>query len=263
MKRFNDGIELRRPFDADSPERRTAAPMEERLYAASAEAVILVDLQSETILEANPRAATLLGCARPALLGAGLAPLFTTNSRDAIAAGVTAAVAAGHTRIRWVCAAAGTGLLDLALSLVRTGSDSHLLIRIQESDLGDTSTRTATPDSSVLSLLDDISDAFFVTDHHLRLIYANRAFATMTGKPCFDALHGESITQWLDLTQTDLDALATQMRRRQGVQFLRTHWRRAANALRAVVLCAIAVPDGQTSCWGFRVCNDGEIALSI
>jgi PAS domain-containing protein len=243
MKRFNDG-------------------MEERLYAASAEAVILVSLQSQTVIEANPRAAKLLGRSRLVILGARLVSLFTKNSRHAVAAGVTAAVDTGHTFIRWVCAATGKGFLDLGLSLVRTGGDSHLLVHIQESELADTSTRTPAPDSSVLNLLDNISEAFFVTDHYLRLIYANRAFATMTGKPSSEALHGDSITQWLELTQSDLDALATQMRRRQGVQFLRTHWRRTANALRDVVLCAIAVPDGHTACWGFRVCVHGERAMS-
>jgi PAS domain-containing protein len=253
MKRFNEGIELRRPLAVHFRDEHTTAPMEERLYAASAEAVILVGLRSQTVIDVNPRAAKLLGRTRPALVGADLASLFTTNSRDAIAAGVTAAVAAGHTCTRWVCAAGGGGFLDLGLSLVRNGSDSHLLIHIQESDLADTSARTPAPDSSVLSALDDLSDAFFVTDHHLRLIYANRAFATMTGKACSEALHGDSITQWLDLTQTDLDALAAQMLGRQGVQFLRTHWRRTANTLRDVVLCAIAVPDGQTACWGFRI----------
>jgi PAS domain-containing protein len=237
--------------------------MEERLYAASAEAVILVRLQPETVIEANPSAAKLLGRSRPALIGADLTSLFTTNSLDAIAAGVTAAVAAGHTCTRWVCAAGGQGFLDLKLSLVRTGSESHLLVHIQESDLVDASTRTPQPDSSVLKLLDNSSDAFFVTDRSLRLVYANRAFAKMTGKACSEALHGDSITQWLDLTQSDLDALAAQMLRRQCAQFLRTQWRRTANALRDVVLCAIAVPDGQTACWGFRVCGNGESFVSI
>ena len=262
MKLFKDGTDLQRPLAVPFREERTSAPMEDRLYAASAEAVILVALESQTVIEANPSAAKLLGRTLPALVGVGLVSLFTKNSRDTITAGVTAAVAAGHTSIRWVCAAGGRGFLELRLSLVRTGSDSHLLIHIQESDLANTSPRTPSPDSSVLNLLDDLSDAFFVTDHYLRLIYANRAFATMTGKLGSDALHGDSITQWLDLTQTDLDALATQMRRRQGVQFLRTHWRRTANALRDVVLCAIAVPDGQTACWGFRVCDHGESPAS-
>jgi PAS domain-containing protein len=263
MKRFNDGVKLRRRlgerFRKDTPK----TPMEERLYAASAEAVILVCLQAETVIEANPSAAKLLGRTRPALVGAGLASLFTPNSRDAIAAAVTAAVAAGHTCTRWVCAAGGGGFLDLRLSLVRTGSESHLLIHIQESDLADASTRTPPPDSPVLNLLDNLSEAFFVTDHSLRLIYANRAFAMMTGEPCSEALQGDSITQWLDLTQSDLDALAMQMLRRQCVQFVRTQWRRTANALRDVVLCAIAVPDGQTACWGFRVCVNGESFVSI
>jgi PAS domain-containing protein len=263
MKRFNDGVKLRRRLGLHLREDPTDTPMEERLYAASAEAVILVTLQAQTVIDANPSAAKLLGSTRPALVGAGLTSLFTMNSRDAIAAGVTAAVAAGHTCTRWVCAAGGNSLLDLKLSLVRTGSESHLLIHIQESDLANASTLDPAPDSSVLNLLENSSDAFFVTDRSLRLVYANRAFAMMAGKVCSEALQGGSITQWLDLTQSDLDALAAQMLRRQCVQFLRTQWRRTANALRDVVLCAIAVPDGQTACWGFRVWDNGESAVSI
>jgi len=142
--------------------------------------------------------------------------------------------------------------LGVAISLVRSGADSYLLARLTVPDGLDT-TRSARRGSNLLERLDCLSEGFLVTDLGLRIFYANRAFTDLTGEASPADLRGESIARWVDLSQSDVAALTAQMSMRQAVQEFKTTLRRKALALRHVVLCAVAVPDGHDACWGFCV----------
>ena len=63
----------------------------------------------------------------------------------------------------------------------------------------------------------------------------------------------EVLARWLQLSDTDLAGLQDQMSQRQASTVMSAGLRCGPNSLREVEVCAVAVPDGQMSCWGFTV----------
>ena len=238
-----------------------------RLYAASQQAVLIVDLTTLAIVEVNSAAATLLDRSRRELLGSSFLAAFSPGGSVEIRSGLQNLNSTGSRRSVASCSARDGESLRLKLSLVRSGSDSYALIHIVAIGSDATASLDKVPGASTLELLDATCEGFVVTDLGLRVDYANRAFTAMTGKQFPDELRGDSLARWLDFSQRDVTALMAQLSQRQAVQVFNTSLRRPALALRQVQISAIAVPEGRDACWGFRIRDlqrhDGAFSPSI
>lgn len=261
MKRYTDLMRALQTSQFRLAARHPARASEAWLYAASAEAVLIVDLATHAIAEANPAAAKLLGFSRDQLLGMAFLGAFGCASAELLRAGAETACAKGCSFELIRCAAVGGAALEARISLVRTGPESYLLVHVNARAMDSRAGREASPNSLVLDLLEEMSDGFVVTDLGLHVDYANRAFAAMSGGGVPVELNGENLARWLEFTQCDLAALATQQSLRQVDQVLRLYLRPTGLAPREVEVRAIAVPDGPHACWGFRI-RDLREALS-
>jgi len=273
------------------PPRRRPLPLaagfrEAWLFAAARQAVMIVELASDSIVEANPAAAALLDSERTQLLGTSFLGAFVADSTPALQQLIESVRLHGHGKpvvartrgpraasaIRLARWARGGRDIAVTLSMVSADSDAFLLVRLvpatraaaDGSDAGDhdaSDDGEARVPSLVLDAIEKSPEGFVVTDPAFRLSYANPAFIRMAGLDSLAQLQGKSLTLWLELSQSDLTRLQQQMARREAVTVWNTTLRRSSlstrQAIRKVEVTAIAVPDGRERSWGFRISADG------
>jgi PAS domain-containing protein len=219
------------------------------LFAAASEPVLIVDSATGDIVEANPAAAQLFGIGRAALVGTPFLLAFEESSAPALQSSLAAARGAGSAdpvRVRTV----GDGTyVDIKLSLFRANPQTYVLVRLT----------AAAPDArasapfAVFHALDSASVGFLVTNSGFLVEYANRAFVEMVELNSHAEVCGESLARWLKFSAVDMERLRDQMFERRAATLLCTSLRPQINAARGVEVCAVAVPDGPDTCWGFTV----------
>jgi PAS domain-containing protein len=221
------------------------------LFAASSQAVLIVDLINLTLIEANPAAASLLASTRSALIGSSIFNAFAKDSEKALRQAVAGARLGGSSSVSTHAASRALSQeLDVTLSLVHAGSDSYLLMHLTSPLLRDPGTEVSSP---VLDVIEQCPEGFVLTDLGLRVTYANRAFIDMAGLDSPEDLRGKSLAHWLEFSQNNLAALETQSKRREAVSVWTTTLRASSFRRQQVEITAVAVPDGAYPCWAFRV----------
>ena len=90
-------------------------------------------------------------------------------------------------------------------------------------------------------------------DYHLD--YANRAFARMIQAQSPGDLLGSSILRWLRFSAADLSRLSARLSQRQAADSLTTVLHPNHGLPQQVEVCAVPVPDGLNTQWGFTIRN--------
>lgn len=217
-------------------------------FAQADEPMLIIDADTDAIVEANPAAAALLRSPSESLIGRTLASAFTATGAGVIAACVSVVKAVGSAVTASVRTRNGGFDLQLRLSLCRTPAAAYLLVRLEPTHPQNTTGNPA-PHSTVCRALDAAHFGFVMTDADLRIEYANQGFIELIGGP---TRAGDLVTKWLRLTHTDLFALTTQRALRQAMTRL-TAQLRTVRSRRRVEVYAVAVPDTHACCWGFCI----------
>ncbi len=224
----------------------------ERLFTASSEAVLILDAGSDKILQANPPAAALLRTTRTALIGTQFPSAFELSSAAQIQHQTCAARASGSSDAMAVRARGGAIDLTARVSLVRAASQSYLLVRL-EPTVSEARNINGGPSSTVLQEIDSAEVGFLITDAGFHVDYANRAFIEMAGVNSEAEVRGIPLTRWLCLSETNLAQLSQQLAAREATSRLTTQLCSPGNRSRRVELCAVPVPDGEHTWWGFTL----------
>lgn len=221
------------------------------LFAAAGVAVLVVEVATGRVAEANQAALVLLALPDIALIGSDWLLAFNPDSAQRLAAACRQARLIPPPIQLEVEALAEGRALVAALTTFEVGRDSYLLVRLAAQDR--TAAGRTERTQEVLEALDRTPTGFVVTDHQLRVDYGNRAFLEMVRAGSADEVRGRSLAQWLALTEADLQRLREQMDRRQAASALVTTLHAGPAAGRQVQLTAIAVPDAPDPCWGFTL----------
>lgn len=222
----------------------------EWLFSVAVEPVIIVEASTQRIVQANPAAAELLRSSPTALLGTRLTDIFDPSNRPIIEHSIELAHAAAIAE-EVTCQASGGGPeLHAKISLFRADADSYLLVRLT-TRAGERLQSGA--QSPAFDAIDGASVSFLLTDSGLRIEYANQAFIDLVELPLPAEIRGTSVLQWLRLTSHDLVRLQNQMLQREASSVMTACLRTEKAAALEVEVCAVAVPDGQNTCWGFTI----------
>jgi len=225
----------------------------EWLFSLAVEPVLIVDANTQQILQANPAAAELLRIPQRLLIGAPFKDVFAPSSLQAVTHSIDSACATGQSEASALRTAAdGTDLCG-RLSIFRAAADRYLLVRLAAGADPALEQQSGGAQTPAFDAIEGASIGFLVTDSGLRVEYANQAFLDMIGLPALGQVRGKSLARWLQLSDTDLAGLQDQMSQRQASTVMSAGLRCGPNSLREVEVCAVAVPDGQMSCWGFTV----------
>ena len=180
------------------------------LFQAATDAVMVVDAQSLTIIEANRAAAQLFGLPAESLSGRSLAALIDRASRHRVEALLLQARETGRPAEARARAELRAALVSVSAAPFRADGALQLLVRARAADSLDTGV-VATP---VAELVERIPDGVVITDAAGHIVMANPAFAELCAIRDETLLKGMSLSQWLGQTDDDLGAILAQVRSR-------------------------------------------------
>ena len=167
------------------------------LFQVAAEAVLILDATTEKLEEANPAAYKLLGDkARAAnwTLAQGLDSL----SVPAVLQMFAALRLRGRADPITVCFADSADVYTLSGSLFRQENSTHFLIRFTPLKPTEASSENSLT-QMLLRVVDNLPDAFVVTDLDGRVLTVNRAFLELTQLASEALVRGEPLQKWLEI----------------------------------------------------------------
>jgi len=230
------------------------------LFKLSSEAVLIVEVTSGKIVEANPAAAALFGGNARALVGR-LFPLGMDEEgaevvRDLMAqvrqAGRGDPVAVRLAEGRAANDDAGAHRLEVSASMFRQERSSYFLIRltrIHPEPAADGGRR----EGALLDVMADAPDGFVVTDPGGTILTANTAFLDMAQLATEAQARGESLGRYVGRPGVDLNGLLTTLRNAGSVRMFTTSLQGEYGSSADVEISAVAVPEGDPPCLGFVI----------
>ena len=229
------------------------------LFQLAAEAVLIVDAESQRVLEANPAALALLGQdARKAdsrkVVGAPFTDLFDKASSQAALSFMSALRVAPRVDNVHVQVSGEKNAVLLSGSLFRQENESQLLVLLSRVGGGGA---VAGEKANLLRIVEKMPDAFVVTDMDRRVLTANSAFIDLVQVGNEEQARGEPLDRWLGRSGMDIDVLFANLRANGFVRHFSTTLRGEYGASEDVEITAVSMPGGDRPCLGFTIRSTG------
>lgn len=226
------------------------------LFQVSSEAVVMVDAQSQLILDANPAALALLDEAAPKLTKSDFLSPFAPADRPAILNLLSDVRATGRDGTLEVQLAKSPRRCELSASLFRQEGASLFLVRLasQQAMAGSGAALKAT--ALLLRYFEVAPDALAITENDGRLLKVNTAFLDMAQLGHEEQIRGENLDRWLGRAGIDFGIVLANLRQSGTVKMFATVMRGAYGAVAEVEISAVAVSDGaERTGFGFAIRN--------
>ena len=229
------------------------------LLQLAREAVLIVDAESQKVLEANPAALALLGqdgrkFESGKVLGSAFSDLFDKPSKQAALSFVAALRVAARVDNVHVHVHGDKNPVLLSGSLFRQDQENQLLVLLSRTgDQGLASDDRMT----FLRMIDKLPDAFVVTDLNRRVLIANAAFVDLVQMASEEQLRGSSLDRWLGRSGMDIDVLFANLRNNGFVRHFSTTLMGEFGASEDVDINAVSLPDESEPRLGFAIRSSG------
>ena len=225
------------------------------LFQLSAEGVLVIDAQSQKVVEANAAAGRLFGTQPRSLVGRafphGLDPAGQRAALEHLAAVRT------HGKAEPVRVALASGRsVELSAAMVRQDSSTLFLVRLLAE--GDGGPEATSANARVLDLLEQAPDAFVVTDLEGRVLTANRAFLDLAQLGTREQARGQSVGAWIGRPGADLGVLLATLKEHGVARLFSTTVRGELGSTSEVELSAVAAPNGDEPCIGLSIRDVGR-----
>ena len=205
-------VEAQITLEREAARVRHAETRYQILFRNAGEAILTLDPETETVIEANESAAAVLGKTAGTLAKAGLDAAFDEFDPVLVRALVAKARLEANRDIADVLRAPDGRRLLASARYVSVAPASFVLLRITAPEGGGSSpgsSRTAIFDR----LFDAVPDAFVVTDERGRVIRANSSFRSMAQLSSEDQARGRTLDRWLGRSGADLNVFLSNVRR--------------------------------------------------
>jgi len=225
------------------------------LFQVSSEAVMIVDANSELIVDANPATLALFETPAAQTLNSAVAAYFDDAHQQAVLntlADVRSTGRDGRARVRL----ANSGReCELSASLFRQENASLFLVRLT-SQSAIPETGAAKSVALLLKYFEVAADAMVITHYDGRVVRANLAFLEMTQLGNAEQARGESLDRWLGRTGVDLSVALANLRQSGAIKLFATVLRGEYGASAEVEVSAVALNDVEDKpCFGFAIRN--------
>jgi transcriptional regulator PpsR len=232
--------ETQQAMERDHARMRDAQFRYRQLFQLSGEAVLVIDVASKRIVEANPAAERLLGDSK--LVGEPWAQVFDAVSReDAANVLAVAQSATGSTHAETRLSVRSRNVTALA-SIFRENRVARGLVRL--SPTSSAPVNPAEADMTRQALLERLPDAFVATDKDLNVLTVNAAFLDMVRLPTRDHAIGRPMTDFLGRARLERNILLDTLREHGAVRNFATVLRDPLDHTEDVEVSAVSVPDG-------------------
>jgi transcriptional regulator PpsR len=225
------------------------------LFEMASEAVIVLDANTFKIIEANPRAADLLGDSVKKLNGRLLMDYLTKGDRIQVQSllskvAYTSTVADLNTSIQ-----SGQEVY-LSAAPFRNENQSLILVTLKRAgefiDRQDSSAQ-----SLVIQALENAPDGFIVTNSAGKILTANQAFLRLIMSDKLEQILNESLDRWLERSSVDLRVMLSNLQEKGAIKLFATSIRDTFGTLHPVEISAVSVPYPH-ACLGFTIREVGS-----
>ena len=225
------------------------------LFEMASEAVIVLDANTFKIIEANPRAADLLGDSVKKLNGRLLMDYLTKGDRIQVQSllskvAYTSTVADLNTSIQ-----SGQEVY-LSAAPFRNENQSLILVTLKRAgefiDRQDSSAQ-----SLVIQALENAPDGFIVTNSAGKVLTANQAFLRLIMSDKLEQILNESLDRWLERSSVDLRVMLSNLQEKGAIKLFATSIRDTFGTLHPVEISAVSVPYPH-ACLGFTIREVGS-----
>ena len=217
-------IEAEQSLERDYSRLRLAEARYRLLLQSSAEPIVVVDLGTQKVVEANPMAARLLGEDARQIVGKPFAEQLDAVSGRALPEWFAALRAAGRAEPLRARLAHERRECRLPALIFRQENSSHALLRIEA--VGPAGATQRPPNghadgqvsagvsgrSRITEMFVCLHDAMVVTDADGRILELNRAFIDIAQLATEEQALGESLERWLGRSGVDLGVLLANLR---------------------------------------------------
>jgi transcriptional regulator PpsR len=225
------------------------------LFEMASEAVIVLDANTFKIIEANPRAADLLGDSVKKLNGRLLMDYLTKGDRIQVQSllskvAYTSTVADLNTSIQ-----SGQEVY-LSAAPFRNENQSLILVTLKRAgefiDRQDSSAQ-----SLVIQAIENAPDGFIVTNSAGKILTANQAFLRLIMSDKLEQILNESLDRWLERSSVDLRVMLSNLQEKGAIKLFATSIRDTFGTLHPVEISAVSVPYPH-ACLGFTIREVGS-----
>ncbi|WP_370636784.1 transcriptional regulator PpsR [Afifella sp. IM 167] len=227
------------------------------LFHIASEAVLIVDATTQKVVEANPAASQLLGQSAERLVGRTLRGIFTDEAERALNSLLAMVRAAGHAKDVRLKIPQDEREFVASASLFRQDHASHFLVRLSPVSAGLVPESGPTAETALIQVVENLPDAFLVTDPDRRIIAANLAFLDLAQMASEEQVLGERLERWLGRHGIELDVLIANLREHGSVRHFRTILRGEYGSVVESEVAAVSVLEGDQPCFGFVIRDVG------
>jgi len=224
------------------------------LFQMSSEAILIVDANSERVIEANPTAGELLGESSKRVIGRSLVECFGTAGGQVIQTLIAGVRATGRADDAAVRIGAERREFVVSTFFFRQGNDSLYLLRISapRGEVGG-----SVVSKTVLRAVENAVDAFVVSDLDGRIMASNHAFLDLIQMPNESQVRGEQLDRWVGRSRVDFSVLMANLRQHGTIRLFATTLTSEMGASTEVEISGVAIPVADPPCMGFNIRNVG------
>jgi transcriptional regulator PpsR len=221
------------------------------LFQVSSEPVLVVEIATLKVIEANPAASALLKEPLQTLRGRTAQGLFESGSWPAGQAAFVSAEAGGRSPDVEVGLASPGGAMTLSASFFRQSGSGLLLLCLRP--VGSEGAPRSSRGSRMLAVIDALPDGFVVIGEDRRILSANRAFCELVHQPNETQVVGQPLDRWLGRPGVDLNILLANLREHGVVRSFSTIVHGDFGAPQEAVVSAVSALEAKVPCLGFVI----------
>jgi PAS domain S-box-containing protein len=225
------------------------------LFEMASEAVLVIDANTFKIVEANPRAANVIGESIKKLINHSLIDLLAKGDRIQAQSILSKVTYTNNSAELETKLPNGQNIL-LSASPFRNENKSFILLAFRPS--GDLITKHSNESSSLLiQALDNAPDSFIVTNMAGKILSANQAFLRLVMADKLDQINNQSLERWLERAGVDLRVMLSNLQDKGFIKLFSTSVRDNYGTMHPVEISAVAVPYPH-ACLGFTIREIGS-----
>lgn len=229
---------------------RSAEKRYRLLFQLAAEAILILDADTHQIIEANPAALTLIGKPVKKLVGGAFTELFDETSRRVAQSFVAALLVAPRVDNVHVALADSKEPLLLSGALFRQEGAGSMIVMLARVAGG---AAASVEKAGAVLALEQMPDAFVLTDKDRRILMANAAFVELVQLVSEERARGEPIEKWIGRPGVDVDVLFANLQTQGVLRHFSTVARGEHGTIVDVDVSGIDVSNGARRFLGFCI----------
>jgi transcriptional regulator PpsR len=245
-------VKAQQAMERDYVRLRAAETRYRALFQMTAEPILIAEIGSRKVVEANPAALEALAPSSGRLVGRALGQLFDDKGGSDIEA-LLSRSAGGQTAVTVRVASATNGRhFNATASLFRNEGATLVLLRLIPLEAAGGRTQSS-GSTRYLDLIEKLPDGFVVTDLEGNVVEANPAFLEVVQLATIDQARGHQLGEWLGRMGIDFPTLTSTLRDFGSVRNFSTIIRGALGVTETVEVSAVLVETSDFPCYGFVI----------